>query len=96
MKETHSQPPLHTTSPSARHAARLGVAEARLGSALDGLERALDRVETAREAGAGSSAEAEERQARLRNENAALQQTQAEIAGRLDTAVDRLRRALAD
>ena len=97
MKETHLHPPLHATAaPSAHKPGRLGSAEARLGSALDRLEQVLGGIEPARGADAAAAAEVAARVARLQDENVALQQTQDQIAGRLDAAVDRLRRVLAD
>jgi len=83
-----------------RKSARLGEVEARLGEALDGLERVLGAIETAGSARAADVTaqlvERDGRLLRLQEENAALQQNREEIAGRLDVAVDRLRRALAD
>ena len=98
MKETHLHPSLHATVASPAHkSARLGVAEARLGSALDGLERALGSIAAARGGDSADTAvRGAEQVSRLQDENAALQQTHEQIAGRLDAAVDRLRRVLAD
>ncbi len=88
LTDDRSQPP---ASKSARKPGPLGAAEARLEAALDRFEAALDGAE------ARIEERAEDRAAmtRLREENAALQQTRAEVSDRLDAAVERLRRALA-
>ncbi|MEK7245018.1 MAG: hypothetical protein AAB223_03265 [Pseudomonadota bacterium] len=70
---------------------RLGAAEARIEAALDRLDAALDGCERALVARAGDPGLV----ARLEKENTALQQTRADVSGRLDAAVERLRRALA-
>lgn len=84
-----------TGSKSARKPGRLGTAEARLDAALGRLETAFDGL------GRALAAQAEERDggretvSRMREENAALQQIRADVSGRLDAAVERLRRVLA-
>lgn len=99
MTETHPQ----------RKPGRLGAAEARLEAALGRIEAALDGI--GREMAARADRAAAEARARvdadeahagdqtalaqLREENTALRHVRDEVSGRLDTAVDRLRRALA-
>jgi hypothetical protein len=99
LTETHPQ----------RKPGRLGAAEARLEAALGRIEAALDGIgrEMAARADravaeARARVEADEARAgdqaafaQLREENAALRHVQGEVSGRLDAAVERLRRALA-
>lgn len=92
MTDNQSQPP--GTKP-ARKPGRLGTAEARLDAALGRLDAAFDSL------GRALAAQAEERDgeraavSRVRQENAALQQIRDDVSGRLDAAVERLRRVLA-
>jgi hypothetical protein len=96
VTENRSQPPGPRT---ARKPGRLEAAEARLDAALGRLEAALDGAD--RELAARAEALAAERAGdraaveRLREENAALQQIRGDVSGRLDAAVERLRRVLA-
>ena len=81
LKEAQSQP--QGPAP-VRKSGRLGAAEARIEAALDRLDAAL-----------GTQAEDLGSVTRLQEENAALRQTRAEVSGRLDAAIERLRRVLA-
>jgi hypothetical protein len=96
VTENRSQP---SGSHAGRKPGRLGAAETRLDAALGRLEAAL--AGAAARAGERDEARARERAedraavARLREENAALQQIRDGVSGRLDAAVERLRRVLA-
>lgn len=88
MQEGQSPPPATALG---RKSGRLGTAEVRIEAALDRLDAALDgcvRALARQDENSGLVT-------RLQVNNAALQQTRAEISGRLDAAIERLHRVLA-
>lgn len=92
MKEVQSQP--QAPSPAWK-TGRLGAAEARLEAALDRLGSALDGCVRTLGTQAEDSGLMTGRITRLQEENAALRSTRDDVSGRLNAAIERLRRVLA-
>jgi len=103
LTETHPQrKPGRLGAAEARLEAALGRIEAALEGAVREMAGRADRATAEAEAKAMALARADEARAgdqaafaQLREEKAALRQIQGEVSGRLDAAVERLRRALA-